>query len=67
MTCGEDNDITILSARGASGPIICCQQPVAASIDFEYQRPCAAPVAQLDRVPDSESGGHRFESCRVRQ
>ncbi len=26
----------------------------------------AAPVAQLDRVLDSESKGHRFESCRVR-
>ena len=25
-----------------------------------------APVAQLDRVPPSEGGGHRFESCRVR-
>ena len=24
------------------------------------------PVAQLDRVPDSESGGRRFESCRDR-
>ncbi len=26
-----------------------------------------APVAQLDRVPDYESVGRRFESCRVRQ
>ena len=26
-----------------------------------------APVAQLDRVPPSEGGGHRFESCRARQ
>lgn len=25
------------------------------------------PVAQLDRVPDSESGGHRFKSCQGRQ
>ena len=24
-----------------------------------------APMAQLDRVPDYESGGCRFESCRV--
>ena len=24
-----------------------------------------APVAQLDRVPDYESGGRTFESCRV--
>lgn len=24
-----------------------------------------APVAQLDRVSDSDSEGHRFESCRV--
>ena len=26
-----------------------------------------APVAQLDRVPDYESGGRRFESCPARQ
>ena len=26
----------------------------------------SAPVAQLDRVPDYESVGRRFESCRVR-
>jgi hypothetical protein len=26
-----------------------------------------APVAQLDRVPDYESGGRTFESCRVHQ
>lgn len=26
-----------------------------------------APVAQLDRVLDSDSKGHRFESCRVHQ
>ena len=26
-----------------------------------------APLAQLDRVPDYESGGCRFESCRVHQ
>ena len=26
-----------------------------------------APVAQLDRVLDSESRGRRFESCRARQ
>ena len=26
-----------------------------------------APVAQLDRVPDYESVGHRFESCRAHQ
>ncbi len=25
-----------------------------------------APVAQMDRVPPSEGGGHRFESCRAR-
>ena len=27
----------------------------------------AAPVAQLDRAPDFESVGRRFESCRARQ
>jgi hypothetical protein len=26
-----------------------------------------APVAQLDRVPDYESGGREFESLRARQ
>ena len=26
-----------------------------------------APVAQLDRVPGYELGGHTFESCRVHQ
>ena len=26
-----------------------------------------APVAQLDSAPDSDSGGYRFNSCRVRQ
>ena len=26
-----------------------------------------APVAQLDRVPDYESVGRRFESCQARQ
>ena len=26
----------------------------------------SAPVAQLDRVPDYESGGRTFESCRAR-
>src|SRR6185436_12915853 len=30
-----------------------------------YYLPKRAPVAQLDRVPDYESGGRMFESCRV--
>src|SRR5438445_11234386 len=29
-------------------------------------RPCCAPVAQLDRAPDYESGGQEFESLRAR-
>src|SRR5690606_6053206 len=29
-------------------------------------RPPSAPVAQLDRAPDYESGGRRFESFRAR-
>ena len=29
-------------------------------------RPPSAPVAQLDRAPDYESGGQRFESFRAR-
>ncbi len=27
--------------------------------------PISAPVAQLDRVPGYEPGGHTFESCRA--
>ena len=33
---------------------------------LKYNQPRNAPVAQLDRVPPSEGGGHRFESCRAR-
>ena len=29
-------------------------------------RGCEAPVAQLDRAPDYESGGQEFESLRAR-
>lgn len=32
----------------------------------EHHRPCA-PLAQLDRAPDYESGGQEFESLRARQ
>src|SRR6478609_7474757 len=32
-----------------------------------WQRQVFAPVAQLDRAPDYESGGQRFESFRARQ
>ena len=32
-----------------------------------YDCRSAAPVAQLDRAPDFESVGRRFESCRARQ
>ena len=28
---------------------------------------CYAPVAQLDRAPDYESVGRKFESCRAHQ
>ena len=31
------------------------------------QRYCFAPVAQMDRAPDFESVGRRFESCRAYQ
>jgi hypothetical protein len=33
---------------------------------FRYIPPLAAPVAQLDRAPDYESGGWKFESFRAR-
>ena len=29
-------------------------------------QPCSGPIAQLDRVPDYESGGRGFESSSVR-
>src|SRR3546814_1589031 len=32
---------------------------------FPYTTLFRSPVAQLDRAPPSEGGGHRFESCRV--
>jgi hypothetical protein len=35
--------------------------------DLRYKASSKAPVAQLDRVSDYESGGHRFESCLVYQ
>ena len=41
------------------GPIINRPSPQRAA-------PRQAPVAQLDRAPDYESGGQRFESFRVR-
>jgi hypothetical protein len=37
----------------------------AANGHFSVRR--AAPVAQLDRAPDYESGGQEFESLRARQ
>ena len=38
--------------------------PVAAG-SIPVAHPIGAPVAQLDRAPDFESVGRRFESCRV--
>ncbi len=37
-------------------PVVAGSNPVAHPINY-------APVAQLDRVPDFESDGRRFESC----
>lgn len=34
--------------------------------DLAHYLNIVAPVAQLDRAPPSEGGGHTFESCRVR-
>ncbi len=42
-------------------PDVAGSSPVAHPIYFDY----SAPVAQLDRVPDFESVGRRFESCRA--
>ena len=47
--------------------------PIATGISLMYigppcgpYRKVSAPVAQLDRAPDYESGGRRFDSFRVR-
>ena len=42
-------------------PDVAGSSPVAHPIYFDFY----APVAQLDRVPDFESVGRRFESCRA--
>jgi hypothetical protein len=42
-------------------PDVAGSSPVAHPIYFDF----SAPVAQLDRVPDFESVGRRFESCRA--
>ena len=34
---------------------------------LKFRRRYQAPVAQLDRAPDYESGGQEFESLRARQ
>ena len=36
-------------------------------VDLGHYLNIDAPVAQLDRAPPSEGGGHTFESCRARQ
>src|SRR5271168_212988 len=40
---------------------------VASWARFRRPKPTYAPVAQLDRAPDYESGGQEFESLRARQ
>ena len=42
-------------------PDVAGSSPVAHPIYIDF----SAPVAQLDRVPDFESVGRRFESCRA--
>ena len=61
----------VLSVPAAYGPdfprgVLVVSLVVAAGRGFRYGH-AHAPVAQLDRVQDSESWGHRFKSCRVRQ
>ncbi len=44
------------------------RKPVRCGCRFKCRlHPSAAPVAQLDRAPDYESGGRGFESSPVRQ
>ena len=51
------------AACNAGGRPIRCRQPCGEPSPLRHQ----APVAQLDRAPDYESGGRGFESCRARQ
>ena len=44
--------------------IFCFPLTIPARLCYHNQAGCA-PVAQLDRVSDSDSEGHRFESCRA--
>ena len=44
--------------------IFCFPLTIPARLCYYNQADCA-PVAQLDRVSDSDSEGHRFESCRA--
>lgn len=52
--------------RASDSPDI-VHQPVDAVGDLFRSALEIGPVAQLDRVPVSETGGRRFEPCRDRQ
>jgi hypothetical protein len=56
---------TLAEARRPKRTLIHGERRVAPRADGMMLR--RAPVAQLDRAPDFESVGRRFESCRARQ
>ena len=56
-TLSQSNDTGSVRDLTAEGGFV--------TINFVTERN-HAPVAQLDRVTDYESGGRRFESCRAR-
>ena len=63
-------DVAVIRTAGVAqlvehwivAPVVAGSSPVARPIFYNN-----APVVQLDRIPDFESVGRRFESCRARQ
>jgi hypothetical protein len=56
----------VVGSSPITHPISSFQRPLPNRCSGNGLQPCA-PVAQLDRAPDFESVGRRFESCRAYQ
>jgi hypothetical protein len=57
----------VRAKREIAGLPIRCRNVSYAPVPSRYFPAVSAPVAQLDRAPDYESGGQEFESLRARQ
>ena len=69
-----ENTLAAVIAQSPHGPIknsipflVTLKNPLRQSQSLPNSGPSSAPVAQLDRAPDYESGGRAFESLRVHQ